>query len=96
MTTITYCPSCHVVKVAPGHLCPACARQAQQAISAARLAPGWLARLVWWQAKEIAKAAAAWGRDAARLIISEALYFKLMGLAVILLTLAYLWLQVRQ
>lgn len=44
----------------------------------------------------IAKDAAAWGRAAARVIVSEALYFKLIGLAVVLLTIAYLWLQVRQ
>ena len=44
----------------------------------------------------VAKDAAAWGRGMVRLAVGEALYFKLIGLAVVLLTVAYFWLQVRQ
>ena len=92
----TFCPSCHAPNIPTGHLCPRCARSAHQSLQAAKSAPVWFARLVWWQLVVIAKDAAAWGRGAARIIVSEALYFKLIGLAVVLLTIAYLWLQVRQ
>lgn len=92
----TYCPSCHAPNISPGSLCPKCARSAHQSLQAAKSAPGWLARLLWWQIMIVAKDAAAWGREAARVIASEALYFKLIGLAAVLLTVAYFWLQVRQ
>lgn len=95
--TTTFCPSCHTPNIPTGHLCPKCARSARQSLHAAKAAPGWLARLLWWQVATIAKDAAAWGREVARLVAGDALYFKLIGLAVVLLTVAYFWLQaVRQ
>jgi len=94
---MTTCPSCHVYPVAPGHLCPKCANVAHQALQAAKSAPAWIARLLWWQLVIVMRDAAAWGRDVARLVAGDALYFKLIALAVMLLTVGYFWMQaVRQ
>ncbi len=82
----TTCPSCHVQEVPPGHLCPACSKQAQAAIAAASTAPGWIARLIWWQLVAV-------GRMIVGLVMSEPIFFKLMALAVIALTIGWLWLQ---
>ena len=55
MTTIIYtCPNCGRGRRSPG-LCPSCHDQARDEITSIMPGLAWIARLVWWQFREVCR-----------------------------------------